>query len=226
MRSARFEAQPGELTDVLPRRILPFVFGGPLGIVRAMRMVMVVVATAGVAHAQPAPVPAEAAIEAEQESTSLAMRAGLGFGRYREFGPGWKWESDLQPFVQLSAELTYPTGRGAWILLAAAGLGSDVHMEGSGQLMQENDFHQQIFEGGPRYRHPLGPRLYFEAGYRFTMQRLFFTNIPMLGDARETVTVHALEAGVGWRRTDAEGGRKHVAFAFGLNRGFAENSRV
>ena len=99
-------------------------------------------------------------------------------------------------------------------------------MEGSGNLMQENDFHQQIFEGSPRYRHPLNPTMFVEVGYRFTMQRLFFTNIPMVGDARETVTVHALEAGLGWRRVNLDGGARHATVTIGFNRGSAENSRI
>jgi hypothetical protein len=68
--------------------------------------------------------------------------------------------------------------------------------------------------------------MFVEVGYRFTMQRLFFTNIPMLGDARETVTVHALEGGLGWRRINLDGSRRHVLFTLGFNRASAENSRI
>ena len=189
-----------------------------------MRSLVLIVVLSSVAHAQPAPV--ETTDDVVQEPSSLQLRAGLGFGRYREYGPGWKWESDLQPFAQLGAELALPAGRGHFIAQAAAGLGSDAHMEGSGQLMQENDFHQQIYEASPRYRHPLNARMYFEGGYRFTLQRLFFTNIPMIDNALETVTVHALEAGIGWRRANLDGSRKHAALTVGLNRGFAENDRI
>ena len=48
-------------------------------------------------------------------------------------------------------------------LQAQAGLGSDVEMTSSGQVDQTNHFHQQIFEGSPRYRHPINARLYFDA---------------------------------------------------------------
>lgn len=156
----------------------------------------------------------------------MQLRAGIGFGRYGESGSGWKWQSDLQPFAIVGAEGAFPAGRGHFVIQAQAGLGSEVHMTSSGQLMQENDFHQQIFEASPRYRHPINPTLFFEGGYRFTMQRLFFTNIPMLGDARETVTIHALEAGLGWRRIDLDGGRRAFGLTLGLNRGSAENSRI
>jgi len=195
---------------------------------RAPLLGVLVTVLPSIALAQPAPPPppVEATEATPQESTGLQLRAGLGFGRYTESGAGWKWASDLQPFAQFGAEFVTPAGRGQFVVQGAAGLGSDVHMEGSGQLTQENDFHQQIFEGSPRYRHPITPRLYFDAGYHLTVQRLFFTNIPMLGDARETVTVHAVEAGLGWRRVADDGSRKHFAFVFGLNRGSAENSRI
>lgn len=152
----------------------------------------------------------------------MQLRAGLGFGRYGESGAGWKWQSDLQPFAIVGAEGVF----GKLVLQAQAGLGTEVRMTSSGQLMQENDFHQQIFEVSPRYRHALNPTLHFEAGYRLTVQRLFFTNIPSLGDARETVTVHALEAGLGWQRRDLDGRARGFALTLGFNRGSAENSRI
>jgi hypothetical protein len=191
-----------------------------------MRFVVVVLlASSSIALAQPVPPPAEPEAPPD-EASSLTLRAGMGFGRYRESGAGWKWQSDLQPFALVGAELLLPLDRSRFVLQAQAGLGSEVHMEGSGNLMQENDFHQQIFEISPRYRRPINPVLFVELGYRFTMQRLFFTNIPMLGDARETVTLHALEGSVGWRRVNLDGSRRHVVFTLGLNRGFAENSRI
>jgi hypothetical protein len=192
-----------------------------------MRFVMVgLLVSSAVALAQPPPPPAPEVAPAPTEGTSMQLRAGLGFGRYSESGAGWKWKSDLQPFVLVGAEGAFPAGRGHFVMQAQAGLGSEVHMTSSGDLMQENDFHQQIFEGSPRYRHPLTPTLYFEGGYRFTMQRLFFTNIPTLGDARETVTLHALEFGIGWRRIELDGAKKAFALTIGLNRGSAENSRI
>ncbi len=191
-----------------------------------MRLVLVgCLASSSLALAQPVP-PPSVATEAAPEDSSLTLRAGMGFGRYRESGPGWKWQSDLQPFALVGAEGAFPAGRGHLVLQGQAGIGSEVHMEGSGNLMQENDFHQQIFEGSPRYRHPMNQTMFVEVGYRFTMQRLFFTNIPMLGDARETVMVHALEGAIGWRRVNLDGSRRHVAFTFGINRGSAENSRI
>jgi len=183
-----------------------------------------IVVSSSVALAQPPPAPTEP--EAAPEGSSLNLHAGLGFGRYSESGQGWKWESELQPFAQVGGDLVLPAGRGHFVLQAAAGMGSEAHMSASGQLMQENNFHQQIFEGSPRYRHPINPRLYFEGGYRLTIQRLFFTDIPMLGDARETVTVHALEAGLGWRRRNLDGSVFGWAGTVGLNRGSAENSRI
>ncbi len=191
-----------------------------------MRSVVVigVLVSSSLARAQPAP-PAPTAPELPRE-TSLDLHAGLGFGRYTESGTGWTWKSELQPFAQVGAEFVTPAGRGHFVLQGRAGFGSDTHMSASGQLMQENDFHQQIFEGSPRYRHPINPSLYVEAGYRLTIQRLFFTDIPMLGDARETVTVHAIEGGMGWQRIDLDGGRRLVAVTVGVNRGSAENSRV
>jgi len=193
-----------------------------------MRLVMVgLLVSSSVALAQPAPPPPAPEVEAAPpDGSSLQLRAGLGFGRYGESGPGWKWQTDLQPFAFVGAEGAFPAGRGHLVLQGQAGFGSDVHMTSSGQLMQENDFHQQLFEGSPRYRHPISPFVYVEAGYRLTLQRLFFTNIPMLGDALETVTVHALEAGLGWRRANPNGSRREVSFTIGLNRGSAENDRI
>jgi hypothetical protein len=187
-----------------------------------MRLLVVVLLGPSVAFAQPVPPP----VETPPESSSLTLRAGMGFGRYRESGAGWKWQSDLQPFAIVGVEAMFPAGRGHLVLQGQAGIGSEVHMEGSGNLMQENDFHQQIFEGSPRYRHPINPTLFAEVGYRFTFQRLVFTNIPMIGEAREDVMVHAVEGSLGWRRVSLDGSRRHVAFTFGITRGFAENSRI
>jgi hypothetical protein len=190
-----------------------------------MRLVVaVLLASSSIALAQPVLPPVTET--PPSEDSSLTLRAGLGFGRYRESGAGWNWQSEMQPFALVGAEGLFSAGRGHFVLQGQAGIGSEVHMSGSGSLMQENDFHQQIFEASPRYRHPLNPTMFFEAGYRLTVQRLFFTNIPMLGDARETVIVHALEAGIGWRRVNLDGSLRHIAFALGFNRGSAENSRI
>ena len=192
-----------------------------------MRLVVVVLfASSSVALAQPVPPPVESEAPAADAGSSLSLRAGMGFGRYRESGAGWKWQSDLQPFAIVGAEGMFSAGRGHLVLQGQAGIGSEVHMTSSGSLMQENDFHQQIFEGSPRYRHPLNRTMFFDVGYRFTMQRLFFTNIPMLGDARETVMVHAVEGGIGWRRVNLDGSQRHILFTLGLTRGSAENSRI
>ena len=205
---------------------MPFISRALASIVPGMRLVAALALLgSSSARAQPPPPPVEEA-PAVEEGSSLTLRAGLGFGRYRESGPGWKWQSDLQPFALVGAEAVFPAGRGHLVLQGQAGLGTEVHMEGSGSLTQENDFHQQIFEGSPRYRHPLNPTLFVEVGYRFTLQRLFFTNIPMIGDARETVMVHAVEGSVGWRRANPDGSGRHVAFTFGITRGSAENSRI
>ena len=196
-----------------------------------MRLVgFAVLVSSSIAVAQPPPPPPPVPapeVEQPKEGSSFGLRAGIGFGRYIESGVGWKWQSELQPFAQVGADLAIPAGRGWFVLQAQAGFGSDTHMSASGQLMQENQFHQQIFEASPRYRHPFAnSRFYFEGGYRLTIQRLFFTDIPMLGDARETVTVHALEGGFGWRKQNLSGGEHHFALTIGLNRGSAENSRV
>lgn len=194
-----------------------------------MRYVMVgLLATTSTALAQPPPPPpaAPAATAAPAEGSSLELRAGLGFGRYGESGSGWKWQTELQPFVFAGAEAAFPAGRGHLVLQGQAGFGSEVHMTSSGQLMQENDFHQQIFEASPRYRHPVSPTVYVEAGYRFTYQRLYFTSIPMIGDANEDVAVHALEGSLGWRRVGLDGSRRQLAITLGFNRGFAENDRI
>ena len=191
-----------------------------------MRLVLVALLLGSSTFAFAQPVPPTAPEPTTQEGSSLQLRAGIGFGRYGESGAGWKWESNLQPFALVGAEGVFPAGRGHLVLQGQAGFGSDVHMTSQGQLMQENDFHQQIFEGSPRYRHPLSPTVYLEVGYRFTYQRLFFTNIPMLGSALEEVSVHAFEGGIGWRRTDLDGAARHVAFTLGLNRGSAENDRI
>ena len=203
-----------------------------------MRIVIVgVILASSSAFAQtpaaPTPVAAptgEAVDEVVQEPTSLALRAGVGFGRYGESGPGWKWQSNLQPTAIVGAEAAITAGRGHLVLQGQAALGSDVEMNASG-LDQTNNFHQQIFEASPRYRHPINARMYFEGGYRLTYQRLFFTDITsgsgqVLGDAEEDVTVHALEAGIGWRRTGLDGSRRHFAVTAGLNRGSAVNSRI
>jgi hypothetical protein len=185
------------------------------------------------ALAQPGPAPApmpEQEAEIVPEPSSFALRAGVGFARYGEAGGGWSWKSDMQPFAIVGSEGAFPLGRGHLVLQGQAGFGSEVGMTATGQLSQTNDFHQEIFEGSPRYRHPINARLYFEGGYRFTYQRLHFTDITNangnLGDADEYVSVHAFEGGLGWRRTSLDGSRRHVAFTIGLNRGSAENSRI
>lgn len=181
-----------------------------------------VLASSSIALAQPPPPPAPEATVQPPAERSMQLRAGLGFGRYNESGAGWKWQSELQPFAIVGAEGVF----GKLVLQAQAGFGSEVHMSGSGALMQENDFYHQIFEVSPRYRHAINPRMYIEGGYRLTVQRLFFTNIPMIGDARETVTVHALEAGLGCQRVNVDGSARGLAFTLGFNRGSAENSRI
>lgn len=199
-----------------------------------MRLALVGLVVSSSAFAQPAPAPVPAPEQAvePQEASSLALRAALGFGHYQESGPGWKWETDLQPFAAVGAEAALTAGRGHVVLHGQAGFGSDVDMSSSGQLDQSNGFHQQIFEGGVRYRHPLKPRIYLEGGYHLTYQRLYFTDITNnatgqnVGDAEEDVTVHGLEAGLGWRSTSDDGSRRHFAIIVGLNRGSAENSRI
>lgn len=196
--------------------------------------IMGVVLISSSAFAQPVPAPAattgEETAEVLQEPSSFALRAGVGFGRYSESGAGWSWKSDLQPFALVGFDGAFPAGRGHFVLQGQAGLGTDVEMNASGQLEQTNHFHQEIFEASPRYRHPINARMYFEAGYRFTYQRLHFTDITNangnLGDADEYVKVHAIEAGLGWRRTNLDGSRRHFVATLGLNRGSAENSRI
>src|SRR5689334_8258748 len=129
-----------------------------------MRLVVVAMLVGGsVSFAQPTP--------PVQEGSSLQLRAGLGFARYIESGAGFKWSSELQPYVLVGAEAAFPAGRGHFVLQGQAGLGTSTHMTSSGQLDQENDFHQEIFEASPRYRHPLSPVVYLEVGYRFLYQR-------------------------------------------------------
>ncbi len=175
------------------------------------------------------PPPAGPAEEAPPaDGASMQLRAGAGIGRYTESGPGFSFNSDLQPFLIVGGEGVFPAGNNHVVLQASAGFGTDVHMEAkqNGMVFQENRFHQQVFEASPRYRWTVNPKLRFEAGYRLTMQRLFFTDIPTIGDALETVTVHAVEAGLGWQRRYADASRLAVDFVVGLNRGFAENDRI
>jgi hypothetical protein len=75
-------------------------------------------------------------------------------------------------------------------------------------------------------RWPIGPTLHFDAGYRLTIQRLHIVDIPTLGDALEVVTVHALEAGIRWHRTQLDGSRLMFDVIAGLNRGSADNDRI
>jgi hypothetical protein len=192
--------------------------------------VVVVSSSSAFAQAVPPPAPVEQEAEVVQEPSSFALRAGAGFGRYSESGQGWSWKSDLQPFAIVGFDGAFPAGRGHLVLQGQAGLGSNVDMS-SAQLGQTNGFHQEIFEASPRYRHPINARMYFEGGYRFTYQRLHFTDITTmangnLGDANEYVSVHAIEAGIGWRRASLDGSRRHFAATVGLNRGGAENSRI
>jgi len=167
--------------------------------------------------------------------TSLNTRAGLGIGRYSERAQGVRFESDLQPFLFAGAEGGIAAGTGAVVLGASAGLGTDVHMDAyaQGQLLQNNHFHQEIFDGIVRYRWPGKNSLVFDAGYRFTMQRLHFTGIEdpdgnpgPIPSATEVVTVHALEGAIGWRARREDGSRRHLMLGLGLNRGRAENNRI
>jgi hypothetical protein len=190
-------------------------------------MRLVVVATlvgSSVSFAQPPP--PVAVEEPAQQRSSLQLRAGLGFARYTETGAGFKWASELQPYVLVGAEGAIPAGRGHFVVQAQAGLGTDTHMSASGQLEQENNFHQEIFEASPRYRHPLSPVIYMEVGYRFLYQRLHFTEIPQIGDANEDVMAHAVEGSLGWRRVEADGSARMAALTLGFNRGSAENDRI
>lgn len=191
-----------------------------------MRLVTVAILVGpAVSFAQPPP-PAIVEAQPAREGSSLQLRAGAGFARYSESGPGFKWSSELQPFVLVGAEAALPAGRGHFVMQAQAGLGTETHMSGSGNLQQENDFHQEIFEASPRYRHPLSPVLYVEVGYRFLYQRLHFTEIPTIGDANEDVMAHAVEGSFGWQRTELDGSAKMLALAFGVNRGSARNDRI
>jgi hypothetical protein len=195
-------------------------------------MRLVVVATlvgSSVSFAQPAAPPPPPPIAAEQpvqDGSSLQLRAGVGFARYSETGAGFKWSSELQPYVLVGAEAVFPSGRGHFVLQGQAGLGTNAHMSSTGSLDQENDFHQEIFEASPRYRHPLSPVVYMEVGYRFIYQRLHFTEIPTIGDANEDVMAHAVEGSFGWRRVEVDGSTRMAALTLGFNRGSAENDRV
>lgn len=162
---------------------------------------------------------------------------GVAIGRYRESATGLKFESDLQPFVFVGIEGGIPVGTGdrAVVLGAQAGMGTDVHMDATsgGQLVQNNRFEQEIYEGTVRYRWAARGTLVGEVGYRFTMQRLHFSDIRdaqgnggIVDKATEVVTAHAIEGGVGWRVRRPDGSRRSLMFNVGLDRGRAENDQI
>jgi hypothetical protein len=158
----------------------------------------------------------------------LVVNAGVGFGRYTEQNGDRTFESNVQPALQVGAVARLPVGDGALLLEATAGLGLETDMQGTqlGQVIQQNSFRQELYELSPRVRWPLGPELDVEGGYRLTVQRLFFLGVPGVGDALETVVVHALEAGVGWHREPIGGGGYRIAATVGLNRGTPDNDRI
>ena len=168
----------------------------------------------------PAPAP-------ERES-AVALHAGLGFGRYTETATGLVFECDIQPTLQVSGEAGISAGRGRLILQATATLGLQVGMHASqgGMTTQQNDFRQEVVEISPRFRAPISPSLDVDLGYRFTLQRLHFIGVPMIGDALETVMVHAAEAGLIWHRTGFDGRSWRVEGSFGLNRGSPDNNLI
>ena len=141
------------------------------------------VAPSSVAPSAPAPEP--------ERDSAIALHAGFGFGRYTETTTGLVFECDIQPTLQVSGEAAIAAGRGHLILQAAATLGLEVQMHASqgGATTQQNDFRQEVIELSPRYRWPITPSLDVDVGYRFTLQRLHFLGVPMIGDALETVMV-------------------------------------
>ena len=73
----------------------------------------------------------------------------------------------------------------------------------------------------------------FEVGYRFTMQRLHFSDIEdaqgnpgIVDHATEVVMAHAIEGGLGWRAVAEDGSRLSLMFNLGLDRGSAENDQI
>jgi len=166
----------------------------------------------------------------------VAARAGIGIGRYTETAQGLLFESDLQPFTLIGVDAAFRAGdRGVVVVQAQAGLGIEVHMDATsqGQLLQNNKFHQEIYEGALHYRWPGQKTLFFEVGYHFTMQRLHFTDITdpdgmpvLIEGATEVVMAHGIEGGLGWRTFNPTGVNRRIYFLFGLNRGSAENDQV
>jgi hypothetical protein len=182
-------------------------------------VVAALVAVSGVAHAEGTVVP----------------YTGVAIGRYRERASGLKFESDLQPFLFAGVEGGIPAGDAAVILGAQAGFGTDVHMDAVyfGDLVQNNRFEQEIYEGTVRYRWKGRGSLIGEVGYRFTMQRLHFSDIKdaqgntgIADAATEVVTVHAVEGGIGWVVVRPDGTRRSLIINAGLNRGSAENDQI
>lgn len=172
----------------------------------------------------PAPVPPKPVLLASR----LQLRAAAGFAHYGEQTQGFTFTADTQPFVQVTAEAGFQAGRGVIAVQAAAGVGTEVDMQGvqGGQVTQRNRFWQELYEASPRLRWPINPRMYVDGGYRLTVQRLHIIKIPTLGDALEVVTVHSLEAGFGWERHDAGGGGLAYDVIFGITRGSADNDRI
>jgi hypothetical protein len=166
---------------------------------------------------------------------TVAPYAGAAFGRYTEKATGLKFASDLQPFLFAGIEGGIPVSTGALVLGAQAGFGTDVHMDAVqfGEVLQNNRFKQEIYEGTVRYRWSVRGNLFAEAGYRFTMQRLHFSDIEdaqgnsgIIDGANEDVMAHAIEGGIGWhvRRPDAS--RRTLLFNIGITRGSAENDQI
>jgi hypothetical protein len=196
-------------------------------------MVMVVsfALCARLANAQPAAAPsppAGSSVPAPDEPSEVRLRAGIGAGRYSEVLSGLKFEADIQPFVLVAGEGAFRSGRATIVVQASAGVGTQVDMRATqnGNIVQQNHFHQEVFEGSPRVRWPINPTIYVEGGYRLTVQRLHFTEIPTLGDALETVTVHALEIGFGWHRMEPDTALTAFDVIVGMNHGSAENDRI
>jgi len=189
-----------------------------------MRSLLLLILLASSVHADPSPTPPASSAP----SSYLQLRAGLGVARYRETGPGFKFEAALQPFVLVGGEGGFPLGRGLLVLQASAGLGTEVDMKATsnGTVFQENQFRQEVYEASPRIRWPINPRVHFEGGYRLTVQRLFIIDVPMIGDALETVVVHAGEIGIVWHRTNPDTSRLQVELGLGFNRASAENDRI
>ena len=195
---------------------------------------LVMVGLASAASAQPAPSAASPA-PVPADDTSFEVRAGLGFGRYSEHMFGFDFSSDIQPFALLAIEGEFPAGRGFVVVQADAGLGTevDMHATSQGMLVQNNRFRQELYDGSLRYRGRGTGRLIFEIGYRFTMQRLHFSdirdqdgNMTLIDAATEVVNVHALEGGLGWRHIGEDGTRRQLLFVIGLNRATAENDQI